>query len=224
MNTKELIRDQMINGLATTYSLALKNRLILKELKNIQPKLKKDRPSHIDEMFLYLRDCSKNETILNISKLYEKSNDRKTRSINKLINQIISNKIEIINDVYFLEKNWLYFLDKHKKIINKVPELKTSPDCFFKIVEKVIHDFEQKENLIGQVRIWRDKFIAHNERTALKISFEDDDIDSLLELAFFILDFINFYVVTGSYVTINVIKPNFVTEYFKDYIEQDLKV
>lgn len=218
MSMQDLIIDQIINGLGTSYYLALKNRMILKELKNIQPKLKKDRPKYVDEMFIYLRDCSKNETILNISKLYDKSNDRKTRSINKLINQIKSSSLEIEQNEFYLDATWALFLARHKRLVNKFPELKTSPDCFFEIAQKIILDFEEKENLIGRVRIWRDKLIAHNERTALKISLEDEEIDTLLELAFFVLDFINYYVVSGSFVSVKNENPYFVTRYFQDYI------
>ena len=50
-----------------------------------------------------------------------------------------------------------------------------------------------KESAIAQLAIWRNKFIAHNERTETIPRIEDDEMDLLIEIATGVLQIANSY-------------------------------
>lgn len=216
---KEIIEDQHINGLGSQYGYALRHRMIVKELKLIHPYLKKDLPLHINELFIYLLESSKTGTILYLSKLYDRqSKGSKTRSIVKFINQIQSCKIEIINNDFLLELMWPKFINRHSNLILKHPDLNVSIKKYLNVVLMKIKFMEGIGQPIYNIRIWRDKFIAHSERYDESFKMEDEEIETLLELANFLLDFVNSFVNTGNTVYTDRANASFVRELFKDFI------
>ncbi len=220
---QEIIEDQHINGLGAQYGYALRHRLILKELKLIQPILKKDLPLHISELFVYLVDSSKTGTILYLSKLYDRpSKGSKTRSITKFINQIQSNKIDIVSNHYFLESQWPKFISRHSNLILKHPDLNVSCKKFLDVVLIKIKLMKGIGQPINKIRIWRDKFIAHSEKYDESLKMGDEEIETLLELANFLLDYVNSFVNTGNAVFTDRANASFVRELFKDYINNSL--
>jgi hypothetical protein len=217
---QKLIEDQHINGIGTHYAYALRHRIVIQELKTIQPKLKTNLPLHINELFFYLLDSAKSGMVLYLCKIYERpKKGSKSRSLGKLLNQIKSSQIDIIRNEFSLKIEWPKFINRHKKLLLKHPDLETKCELFITVVQNKIESFEEKGSLIDKIRIWRDKFIAHDEKYDEKLKMEEEEIDTLLQLANYILDYINTFVNTGVYVITDKSNVTFIQEVLKDYIE-----
>ena len=213
------IRDQHTNGLGVQYLLAIKSKLILDELREIQPKLKQDTPQHIIDLFRYIADTAKRDIILSLSKIYDRPSERnnKLRNINKFICQLQRHKIRIFNTVDLIEDIWNNFLNKHSKIIAKYPQLITEKENIIDQIQEIITNLETKNHTIDRLRIWRDKFLAHNENYSEEVKLSIEEVETLFEITFLIFDFSN------SFFNINTVlieKPNinFINEVFKEYL------
>ncbi len=214
------IRDQHTNGLGVQYLLALKNKLILDELREIQPKLKQDTPQHIIDLFHYISDTAKRDVILGLSKIYDRPSERnnKLRNINKFICQLQRHKIEIFNTIDLIGDSWNNFLNKHSKIINKYPLLNTKKENFIDFIQEIVTNLETKNHTIDRLRVWRDKYLAHNENYSDEVKLSIEEVETLFEITYLIIDFSN------SFFNINTVlieKPNigFIKEVFMNYID-----
>jgi hypothetical protein len=110
------IQDQILLGLGTDLELAYYHRNILLRLRTIHPKITEQTSKAAIEQFNFMRENSKVNTILYLSRIYDKSNKNKTRCLEKLVNQLMTNKMskapEIIGDIL-----WDEFKIKHSKAL-----------------------------------------------------------------------------------------------------------
>jgi hypothetical protein len=213
------IQDQHLSGLGVQYYIAFRNNLILRELREIKPCLKEDTPQYILDLFLFLADSAKRDTILSLSKIFDRSSKRnnKLRNINKFLNQLKSHEDELFSVIELFDNNWDDFKKQHSKIIIKYPKLDIDKENFIYVVEEIISSLQENGNIIDKLRVWRDKVLAHNELYLKEISLEYDEIETLFEISYLVFEIYNRFLRKGT-VILNLPKISFVRDVFKDFL------
>ena len=174
----EKIQDQLLNGLGTDLELAYYNRNILFQLRVIHPSITEQTSKTLREYFNYMLDNSKRNTILYLSRIYDKPNkNNKVRCLEKLINQLQSSKNskapQIIADIL-----WDNFKKQHAKAIKHLggDDLK-SDDFLAKVKCYITATRESNGAPLFLVKTWRDKFIAHNDSDKDDPFLKDEQIE-----------------------------------------------
>jgi hypothetical protein len=210
----EKIQDQLLNGLGIDLELAYYNRNIVFQLRAIQPKITEQTPRMLREYFNYMLDNSKRNTILYLSRVYDKPNDSKTRCLEKLINQLESSKKskapQVIAD--FL---WDNFKKQHAKAIKHIggKDLK-SDDFLAKVKCYITATRESNGSPLFLVKTWRDKFIAHNDSDKDDPFLKDEQIEELLVIAEAAMFYISNFLGTGAAFQLKKPEGEFLKEIF----------
>lgn len=213
------IQDQQSEGLAVQLGYAYYNRNILLELRKIKDHLRQDMPDHLKELFRYMAQTSRDNTIIQIAKIYDRKSKNKTRRLIKLLNQLNSSDL-LIKNTYFANYQWSKFLDQHSNMFSNYKNQLPNYDNYLKWCIDKIEELENDENSsLNKVRTWRDKVLAHNEAfDSSNLRMEDHEVDFLLEFAEAVLDFTNFYASTEMHVILRTSQAEFVNNIFKEYI------
>jgi hypothetical protein len=213
------IQDQQSEGLAVQLGYAYYNRNILLELRKIKDHLKQDMPDHLKELFRYMVQTSRDNTIIHIAKIYDRKSRNKTRRLIKLLNQLISSDL-LIKNKYFIDSQWPKFLNQHSNMFAHNKNQQPNYDNYLNWCIDRIEELENEDkSSLNKVRTWRDKVLAHNEafdRSSLVMN--DNEVDFLLEFAEAVLDFTNFYASTELHIILRKSQAEFVKNIFKEYL------
>jgi len=213
------IQDQQSEGLAVQLGYAYYNRNILLELRKIKDHLKQDMPDHLKELFRYMVQTSRDNTIIHIAKIYDRKSRNKTRRLIKLLNQLISSDL-LIKNKYFIDSQWPKFLNQHSNMFAHNKNQQPNYDNYLNWCIDRIEELENDDkSSLNKVRTWRDKVLAHNEafdRSSLVM--DDNEVDFLLEFAEAVLDFTNFYASTELHIILRKSQAEFVKNIFKEYL------
>jgi hypothetical protein len=213
------IQDQQSEGLAVQLGYAYYNRNILLELRTIKDQLRQDMPDHLKELFRYMAQTSRDNTIIHIAKIYDRKSRNKTRRLIKLLNQLISSDL-LIKNKYFTDSQWPKFLNQHSNMFAHNKNQQPNYDNYLKWCIDRIEELENDDkSSLNKVRTWRDKVLAHNEafdRSSLVM--DDNEVDFLLEFAEAVLDFTNFYASTELHIILRKSQAEFVKNIFKEYL------
>jgi hypothetical protein len=210
----EKIQDQLLNGLGIDLELAYYNRNIVVQLKDIHPQITEQSPKAVREYFNYMVGNSKRNTILYLSRVFDKPNDKKTRCLEKLINQLESSKKakapKIISDIL-----WSNFKKKHSQAVNHLggKDLK-SDDFLAKVKCYITANRESNGSPLFIVKTWRDKFIAHNDSDKDDPFLKDEQIEELLVIAEAALYYISEFLGIGASFQLKKPEGEFVKEIF----------
>jgi hypothetical protein len=211
----EKIHDQLLNGLGIDLELAYYNRNIVFQLRDIHPQITEQSPKAVREYFNYMIDNSKRNTILYLSRVFDKPTDKKTRCLEKLINQLeSSNKAKAANVIAdFL---WENFKKQHAKAIKHLggKDLK-SDDFLAKVKCYITATRESNGSPLFLVKTWRDKFIAHNDSDKDDPFLKDEQIEELLVIAEASLNYISDFLGIGVGFHLNKPVGEFVEEIFE---------
>lgn len=213
------LQDQLLHGLGSDLELAYYNRNILLQLRVIHPKITEQTSKAVIEQFNFMRDNSKINTVLYLSRVYDKpNNNNKTRCLEKLINQLISNKMSNAPAI-IAEILWEDFKIKHLKALHFLGGNIVKSDEFLAKVSYYITTTRESNGApLNKVKEWRDGCIAHNDSNKDAPSLTDIQIEELLIIAeaalFYISDFL------GIGASFNLRKPEgeFVEEIFSQLL------
>lgn len=213
------IQDQQSEGLAVQLGYAYYNRNILLELRTIKDHLRQDMPDHLKELFRYMAQTSRDNTIIHIAKIYDRKSRNKTRRLIKLLNQLICSDL-LIKNKYYTDSQWPKFLNQHSNMFAHNKNQQPNYDNYLKWCIDRIEELEKDDkSSLNKVRTWRDKILAHNEafdRSSLVM--DDKEVDFLLEFAEAVLDFTNFYAATELHIILRKSQAEFVKNIFKEYL------
>jgi hypothetical protein len=213
------IQDQQSEGLAVQLGYAYYNRNILLELRKIKDQLRPDMSYHLKELFGFMAETSRDNTIIHIAKIYDRKSKNKTRRLAKLLNQLIISDL-LIKNKHFTDSHWPKFINQHHNMFAKCKNQLPNYDNYLKWCIDKIEELENDgESSLNKVRTWRDKILAHNEAfDSSNLKIEDNEVDFLLEFAEAVLDFTNFYASTELHVILRKPQAEFVKNIFKEYL------
>jgi hypothetical protein len=213
------LQDQLVHGLGSDLELAYYNRNILLQLRMIHPKITEQTSKAAIEQFNFMCVNSKINAVLYLSRIYDKpNNNNKTRCLEKLINQLISNKMSNA-PVIIAEILWEEFKIKHLKALHFLgANIVKSDDFLAKVGCYITTTRESNGAPLNKVKEWRDGFIAHNDSNKDAPSLSDIQIEELLIIAEAALSYINDFLGIGA--SFNLRKPagEFVDEIFSQLI------
>ena len=212
------LQDQLLHGLGSDLELAYYNRNILLQLRVIHPKITEQTSKAVIEQFNFMRDNSKINAVLYLSRVYDKPNNHKTRCLEKLINQLISNKMSNAPAI-IAEILWDEFKIKHLKALHFLGGNIVKSDEFLAKVGCYITTTRESNGApLNKVKEWRDGFIAHNDSNKDAPSLSDIQIEELLIIAEAALSYINDFLGIGA--SFNLRKPEgeFVEEIFSQIL------
>lgn len=189
--------DLLTNGIASDTFIADLNYHIFRKIYNLYSEISElDKPERT--LFNYLLANSKEKTVLHLAKIYDNKSKYETRCLPEVIKILQENKPSISENV-FTKDNWTEFQRNYKTIFdytefNSDFTINNFIDYFNCVFKKV-----KKQQSFKDLKIWRDKILAHNEKydsTDLNIDYED--IEFLLLLPKAIIEFTNHFVDTES--------------------------
>lgn len=200
----EKIQDLQLQGIAIDIYRAELNFNIYLKIKNVWERLK-DVEIEEQKLFVYLKDCAVEKTVLHLSKLYDNPHKKyPTRCIEEVINVIEQNP-EWLKTNFLTEKQWGDFVKCNQKTIQILSEFGVISLKTF-IINLKAYLFKQKtENLeLSKLKVWRDKVIAHNESTKIKPSLSDDEVQDFIAISKALFDFLNCFLHTEVHVTMSI--------------------
>jgi len=179
----EEIKDIIEQGLRNDIFRAERAIAINREIAKHSEEINKG-DEHKKRILAYLQNLTVNEAILCTSKLYDPVGKYPTRSIHLLLNLLIekANELPEIREKHNTIK-LLRELHTPDYIIDKVnsDDLSEFPKKFADYFEVLVLDFETEE-LLNEIKDFRDKRIAHNERVEENLSVQWESVEKLLNL------------------------------------------
>ncbi len=195
MPINDHINDLHLQGLAADAMNAEVNFKVYLKLKEVW-----DKVQELDEydrtLFVYTKQNAIDRTILYLGRLYDrKSNNYPTRCIDELIDHITKEKIEIYSSGITKIK-WKKFTKKYEKLLVDVyqSEEPTVENYLPTIKSYITNEMMKEGSSFKRLKIWRDKFIAHNERYDDKVSLTDEEVEFLISIPKSLVDYLNDFV------------------------------
>ena len=191
------INDILTNGIATDAFVADLNYHIFRKIYNRNAEINQlDKPERT--LFNYLLGNSKEKTVLHLAKIYDNKSKYDTRCLPEVIKILQQNKPTVSENV-FTKDNWIEFQKNYKVIFDYVEfkneiTINNFIDYFNRVFKKV-----KKQQSYKNLKIWRDKILAHNENydsTDLIIGYEE--LEFLLKIPKAIIEFTNHFGNTES--------------------------
>lgn len=195
MSTTEHIDDLHLQGLGADTMHAEVNFNIYKKLKTVWEKLQ-ELDEYERTLFGYTRQNAIDRTILYLGRLYDrKSNNYPTRCIDELIDHIEKEKIEIYSSG-ITNINWKKFSEKYENLLTEIykSEEPTVQNYLPTIKKYITNAMKEEGSSFVRLKIWRDKFIAHNERYDDKVLLTDEEVEFLISIPKSLVDYLNDFV------------------------------
>jgi hypothetical protein len=180
----EEIKDILEKGLRNDVFRAERAIAIHKEIAKFADIIN-ETDKHKKILLKYLQNLTVSEAVLSTSKLYDPIGKYPTRSIHALL-EILNRKCESFPAIREKHntKQELKYLNTPEIIIEKVDSSNSSefPKYFYYYYHSIVNDFETEE-LLSELKIFRDKSVAHNERIDKEIIINWNTVDGLLKIA-----------------------------------------
>lgn len=200
MNNK--IQDLHLNGISSDTFLAEYNYLIFIKIKKVWENVLQ-LENEEKQLFVYLKECSKNNTIIYLSRLYDNPNrNYETRCIEEVIIELQKNP-DLLRRHTLTSHQWEKFKNKHKSCIFLLEEYgEVNVETYIECISLFLSSQKEKKKntLINDLKDWRDKRLVHNENVVIDVLFEDDQIKQLIDLPKSLIDYLNHFVSTESHV------------------------
>lgn len=195
------IQDILEKGLRNDVFRAERAIAIHQEIANYAEKINKS-DKHKKILFKYLQNLTVSEAVLCTSKLFDPVGKYPTRSILTLLN-LLNKKCEDLPEIREKHntKQELKYLNAPEFLIEKVDSSDHSefPKYFYYHYHSIINDFET-ENLLNEIKTYRDKTVAHNERVNESLIVKWDSVFQLIKIAKEIIGIIGWAYLNTVYV------------------------
>lgn len=220
MTDLEKIKDLQLEGVTKDLFKAELNFNIYLKIKNVWERLK-DLDIDEQKLFVYIKDCAVEKTVLHISKLYDNPNKKyPTRCIEEVINVVDQNP-EWLKTHFLTEKQWGDFVNCNQKTIHILSKFgDVSLKTFIRNLKSYLTKQKTEDLEMGKLKVWRDKIIAHNESTEIKASLSDDEVHDFIAISKALFNFLNCFIQTEVHVTMNIQKD---TSFIDKLIERTLE-
>ena len=209
MTDLEKIQDLQLQGIAKDIYRAELNFKIYLKIKNVWERLK-DIEINEQKLFVYLKDCAVEKTVLHLSKLYDNPNKKyPTRCIEEVINVVEQNP-EWLKTHFLTEKQWGDFVKCNQKTIQILSEFgDISLKTFITNLKAYLIKQKTEDLELGKLKVWRDKIIAHNESTEIRPSLSDDEVQDFIAISKALFDYLNCFIHTTVHVTMSIQNDTF---------------
>lgn len=204
MSDLEKIQDLQLQGIANDIYRAELNFKIYLKIKKVWERIK-DIEINEQKLFVYLKECAVEKTVLHLSKLFDKPHKKyPTRCIEEVINVIEQNP-EWLKTHFLTEKQWGDFIKTNQKTIQILSEFGDISLKTFIVNLKAYLIKQKTEDLeLSKLKVWRDKVIAHNESTEIKPSLSDDEVQDFIDISKTLFDYLNCFIPTEVHVTMSI--------------------
>ena len=189
--------DLLTNGIASDTFIADLNYHVFRKIHNRYSEISK--LEKLDRAFFnYLLSNAKEKTILHLAKIFDTKSKYETRCLSEVIKILRENNQKITENV-FTRDNWIDFKNKYKLIFdyaefNSDVNINNFIDYFNRVFTKI-----KKSPSYKNLKLWRDKILAHNEKyDSTNLNIDYPDIEFLLLLPKAIIEFTNQFVHTES--------------------------
>lgn len=188
------LNDLHLKGIAADTMQAELNFHIYKKIKKVWDKVQK-----LDEyertLFGYTQQNAIDRTILYLSRLYDRRSAKyPTRCIDELIHHFGKEQIDIYSSG-ITKINWSKFTKKYENLLNEVYQSEEpSVQNYLPAIKNYITIAMEGNSSFKSFKIWRDKYIAHNERYDEKISLTDEEIELLILIPKSLVEYFNCFV------------------------------
>lgn len=202
----ERINDLHIKGLCKDTLRATTNHDIFMQIFAEREQLK-NIDTYDSELFNYLFECSRNNTILHLARLFDSRNKSyPTRCIDSLIHELIKSDL-VYSENILTPQNWPKFLDKYELVLKAIfiDEPIEKRNYLTKLQTYISEQKRLEGSPIEKLKRWRDKYLVHNEQTEVSIDLEDEEIKFLLDIPNSLVYFIRHFL---SNMDIVVLRPN----------------
>jgi hypothetical protein len=204
MTDLEKIQDLQLQGIAIdiykadlNFNIYLKIKKVWAQLVNLDPNQQK--------LFIYLKECAVEKTVLHLSKLYDNPHKNyPTRCIEEVINVIEQNPVWLKTN-FLTEKKWKNFVKGNQKttqILSKFGDL--SLHSFISNLKAYIIKQKTEDLELNRLKFWRDKSIAHNEKTNIRTSLTDNEVQELIAISKLLLQYINYFIETNVLIEMSI--------------------
>ncbi|WP_159038368.1 AbiU2 domain-containing protein [Brumimicrobium mesophilum] len=161
-------------------------------MKAVWPNLKNVDKSE-QELLFYLKNSSRDYMVLYLAKLFDnRSNRHPTRCIDELLYQLEKSEIDYKNSSYTI-RSWVKFQVKYKDLM-EVIFISEEPKIHLflnKISEYIQTQKKAEGNPLNTLKIWRDKFLAHNESFNDNVVLDETEVEFILMIPESILKFLD---------------------------------
>ncbi len=131
--------------------------------------------------------------VLYLAKLFDnRSNRHPTRCIDELLYQLEKSEIDYKNSSYTI-RSWVKFQVKYKDLM-EVIFISEEPKIHLflnKISEYIQTQKKAEGNPLNTLKIWRDKFLAHNESFNDNVVLDETEVEFILMIPESILKFLD---------------------------------
>lgn len=209
MSDIEKIQDLQLEGIAKDIFNAELNFNIYLKIKNVWERLK-DLDINEQKLFVYLKDCAVEKTVLHLSKLFDNPHKKyPTRCIEEVIS-IVEQNPDWLKTHFLTEKQWRDFVKCNQKTIQILSKFGDVSLKTFIVNLKAYLIKQKTEDLeLGKLKVWRDKVIAHNESTEIKPSLSDDEVQDFIAISKALFDYLNCFIQTNVYVIMSIQKDTY---------------
>lgn len=182
-NSVKEIQDILEQGLRNDVFRTERAIAVYKEIAKYAEEINKtDR--HKKLLFKYLQRLSISEAVLCTSKLYDPVGKYPTRSIHTLLDFIKDHCTDLpeIREKHNTKEELIY-LNAPQFLIEKVDSDDSSefPKYFYHYYYSLVNDFETMD-LLNEIKEFRDKRIAHNERIEENVGIKWDSVIKLINI------------------------------------------
>lgn len=204
MSDLEKIQDLQLQGIAKDIYRAELNFNIYLKIKKIWGELNEVETNQ-QKLFVYLKECAVEKTVLHLSKLYDnQSNRNPTRCIEAVIANIEKNP-EWMKSHGLIERQWRDFVVSNQKTIQILSKFgDVSMKTFISSLKSYLTYQKSGDFELAKMKKWRDKMIAHNEKTELQPSLSDEEVQDFIAISKSLFDYLNCFIQTDVVVIMSV--------------------